>query len=73
VGRGGRGGRLRGNSSGERYVTVAVRDGWMTYSMNWTQFSDYGDASASARMPAVDKVAQWAEASAKGTLAKLKK
>lgn len=45
----------------------------MTYSMNWTQFSDYGDASASARMPAVDKVAQWAEASAKGTLAKLKK
>lgn len=64
---------LTSTDSGERYVTVAVRDGWTTFSMNWTQFGDMDNAASAARKPTIDKVTGWVEASAKGTLAKLKK
>lgn len=60
------------SASGERYATVAVRDGWMTYSVNWTQFTSFSSDSSSDSQPSVDKVTQWLKASAKGTLAKLR-
>jgi hypothetical protein len=61
------------SASGERYVTVAVRDGWMTYSENWTQFTGFSSDSSADSQPSVDEVTQWLQWSAKGTLAKLRK
>lgn len=69
---------LTGSStnSGERYVTLALRDGWMTYYMTWTQYtsfssSDSGSADLSS-VATVDQVAGWVKASTTATLAKLK-
>lgn len=60
-----------GSSSGDRYITLALRDGWMTYYINWNQFGS--SSSDSTPLPSVDQVTDWLKTSTKATLVKLKK
>jgi hypothetical protein len=57
------------DDSGDRYVTLAVRDGWMTYSMNWSQYASSYDTTP---VPTISEATQWVKASTTATLAKLK-
>ncbi|MHB9864268.1 hypothetical protein [Streptomyces sp. YIM S03343] len=58
---------LSGSSTGSRYVSLAVRDGWLTYTMN---YSTFGTSSSTA--PQLDEVTDWMKADARSTLEKLK-
>lgn len=60
--------------SGDRYVTLAVRDGWMTYSLNWNEFgssSSLDSDSDTDDVPSVTEATQWVKTATKATLAKL--
>ncbi|WP_405581403.1 hypothetical protein [Streptomyces sp. NBC_01190] len=59
-------------SSGDRYVTLAVRDGWMTYSMNWSQYASSLDTQNGTTVPTVDQATAWVQAATKATLPKLR-
>lgn len=39
------------SGSGDRYVTLAVRDGWMTYSMEWSVYATSYDSSSGKKPP----------------------
>ncbi|WP_128374805.1 hypothetical protein [Streptomyces cavernae] len=56
-------------TSGSRAVTLAVRDGWMTYQMSWSAYSSSYDEED---VPEVNEVARWLKADTESTLEKLK-
>ncbi|MEV5875475.1 hypothetical protein AB0L75_14825 [Streptomyces sp. NPDC052101] len=59
------------SSSGSRYVTLAVRDGWVTYTMSYSvYFSSYDQDK---NPPSLSEVDDWLKKDAKATLGKLKK
>jgi hypothetical protein len=59
------------SESGSRYVTLAVRDGWLTYSMSWSVYvSSYDSDEEDA--PTVSEAAKWVKAATTATLAKLR-
>lgn len=58
------------DGTSSRYVTLAVRDGWMTYSMRWSAY-DTGD-SDDATMPTIDEATEWVKSSTRATLPRLK-
>ncbi|MCZ4096387.1 MULTISPECIES: hypothetical protein [Streptomyces] len=57
-------------SSGSRSVTLAVRDGWMTYQMAWSMYLSSLDKDKTP--PSVSEVTGWVKSSTTATLAKLK-
>ncbi|MFI2435822.1 hypothetical protein [Streptomyces sp. NPDC018693] len=57
------------SSETSRYSTLAVRDGWMTYSMSFSSYS-YGDDDPEP--PTQDEIAEWLKKDTKATLEKLK-
>lgn len=62
---------VTGDAGGSRYVTLAVREGWMTFQMGWSVYGTTGTDAAG--LPSIAQATTWLEASAKATLAKLKK
>ncbi|MFI5685248.1 hypothetical protein [Streptomyces sp. NPDC051636] len=59
-----------GSSSGSRYATLAVRDGWMTYSMSYSAYlSSYDDDKDP---PQLDEVTDWLKSDTKSTLENLR-
>jgi hypothetical protein len=58
--------------SGDRYVTLAVREGWMTYSMNWNEYASALSSGGGTSVPSVSQAAQWVKTATTSTLAKLK-
>jgi hypothetical protein len=60
------------SGSGERYVTLAVRDGWMTYDMTWSEYATSYDTSSGKTPPSIGDATDWVKSSTKATLAKLK-
>ncbi|SEG86234.1 hypothetical protein SAMN05216223_11740 [Actinacidiphila yanglinensis] len=57
------------DTSTSPYVTLAVRDGWMTYTMQWSAF---GSSSSDSDIPSADEAKQWVLQATKATLPKLK-
>lgn len=57
-------------TGGSREVTLAVRDGWMTYSLTWNGYAS--TAESEDNFPSLDKATGWVEAATKATLPKLK-
>ncbi|MEU3460207.1 hypothetical protein ABZ721_09640 [Streptomyces sp. NPDC006733] len=57
-------------SSGSRSVTLAVRDGWMTYQMAWSMYLSSLDKDKNP--PSVSEVTGWIKSSTTATLARLK-
>ncbi|MBL1084533.1 hypothetical protein JK359_21620 [Streptomyces actinomycinicus] len=59
-----------GSSSGSRYATLAVRDGWVTYLMSYsTYLSSYDDDKDP---PALTDVTDWLKTDTKATLRELR-
>ncbi|WP_329131898.1 hypothetical protein OG552_11515 [Streptomyces sp. NBC_01476] len=69
----GSGGSSGSDSGGDRYVTLAVREGWMTFSMNWSQFASSLDADSGKTIPSLDDATRWVKTATTATLAGLKK
>ncbi|MCS0603829.1 hypothetical protein NX794_21805 [Streptomyces sp. LP11] len=59
-----------GSSSGSRYATLAVRDGWATYSMSYSAYLSSYDKDKDP--PALADVSDWLKTDTRATLAKLK-
>ncbi|MEU7426142.1 hypothetical protein [Streptomyces sp. NPDC040750] len=59
-----------GSSSGSRYATIAVRDGWVTYTMSYSVYLSSYDQDKNP--PALTDVTQWLRTDAKATLGQLK-
>ncbi|MFF4394988.1 hypothetical protein [Streptomyces sp. NPDC001480] len=59
-----------GSSSGSRYATLAVRDGWMTYTMSYSAYLSSYDADKDP--PKLDEVSDWLKSDTKATLENLK-
>ncbi|MFE9674152.1 hypothetical protein ACFYO5_08525 [Streptomyces sp. NPDC006259] len=60
-----------GSTSGSLYATLAVRDGWTTYTMSYsTYLSSYDDDTK--KPPSLDDVKDWLKADSKTTLDQLK-
>ncbi|MFE2538400.1 hypothetical protein [Streptomyces sp. NPDC059371] len=56
-------------TSGSRAVTLAVRDGWMTYQMSWSAYtSSYGTTTP----PEVSEVSRWVKTDTRSTLENLR-
>ncbi|MBB5925708.1 hypothetical protein [Streptomyces echinatus] len=60
-----------GSSSGSRYATLAVRDGWVTYMMSYSSYLSSYDEDKDP--PALTDVTGWLKADTKSTLERLKK
>ncbi|MFC9280555.1 hypothetical protein [Streptomyces collinus] len=59
-----------GSSSGSRYATLAVRDGWVTYTMSYSAYlSTY---SQDKTPPGLSDVSDWLKTDARATLEQLK-
>ncbi|GGS61310.1 hypothetical protein GCM10010206_24140 [Streptomyces cinerochromogenes] len=58
-----------GSSSGSRYATLAVRDGWMTYTMSYSTYLTSYDEDKDP--PALTDVTDWLKTDAKATLRRL--
>ncbi|WP_234967454.1 hypothetical protein [Streptomyces collinus] len=59
-----------GSSSGSRYATLAVRDGWVTYTMSYSAYlSTY---SQDKSPPGLSDVSDWLKTDARATLEQLK-
>lgn len=59
-----------GSTSGSRYATLAVRDGWVTYTMSYSAYlSSYGQDK---NPPALTDVSDWLKTDTKATLEQLK-
>ncbi|MGW1965521.1 hypothetical protein ACWCPD_35350 [Streptomyces sp. NPDC001935] len=56
-------------TSGSRAVTLAVRDGWMTYQMSW---SAYTTSYGSTTPPEVSEVSRWLRTDTRSTLENLR-
>jgi hypothetical protein len=59
-------------STGDREVILAVRDGWTTYSMNWSAYASSLD-SASDTVATVSQATDWVKTATTATLTKLKR
>ncbi|MEU0005644.1 hypothetical protein ABZ079_15490 [Streptomyces sp. NPDC006314] len=59
-----------GSSSGSRYATLAVRDGWVTYTMSYSAYLSSYDKDKDP--PAITEVSDWLKTDAKATLGQLK-
>ncbi|MEU1408923.1 hypothetical protein ABZ471_42830 [Streptomyces sp. NPDC005728] len=59
-----------GSSSGSRYATLAVRDGWMTYTMSYSAYLSSYDQDKDP--PALTDVSDWLKTDTKATLDQLK-
>lgn len=59
-----------GTSSGSRYATLAVRDGWMTYTMGYSAYLSSYDNDKNP--PKIDEVSDWLKSDTKATLENLK-
>jgi hypothetical protein len=59
-----------GSSTGARYATLAVRDGWMTYTMSYSAF--LGSYQQDKNPPTLDDVTDWMKTDTKATLDRLK-
>ncbi|MFE3164945.1 hypothetical protein [Streptomyces sp. NPDC059224] len=57
-------------TSGSRYATLAVRDGWMTYTMSYSAYFSSYDSDTDP--PALDDVTGWLKTDTKSTLEQLK-
>lgn len=60
------------SGSGDREVILAVRDGWMTYSMDWSMYVSSYDTDEGKTAPTVDEAEEWVKAATRATLGKLK-
>jgi hypothetical protein len=58
-----------GSSSGSRYATLAVRDGWVTYTMSYSAYLTSYDKDKDP--PALTDVTDWLKTDAKATLRQL--
>ncbi|MFF5533847.1 hypothetical protein ACFY71_15375 [Streptomyces cinerochromogenes] len=58
-----------GSSSGSRYATLAVRDGWVTYTMSYSTYLTSYDEDKDP--PALTDVTDWLKTDAKATLRRL--
>ncbi|MGW2420592.1 hypothetical protein ACWC0C_15280 [Streptomyces sp. NPDC001709] len=58
------------SSSGSRYATLAVRDGWVTYTMSYSAYLTSYDQDKNP--PALSDVKDWLKKDAKATLGQLK-
>ncbi|MGJ5749567.1 hypothetical protein FB563_7920 [Streptomyces puniciscabiei] len=58
------------SSSGSRYATLAVRDGWVTYTMSYSAYLTSYDQDKNP--PALSDVDDWLKKDAKATLGQLK-
>ncbi|MEU9441302.1 hypothetical protein AB0D42_10350 [Streptomyces sp. NPDC048304] len=58
------------SSSGSRYATLAVRDGWVTYTMSYSAYLSSYDQDKNP--PALSDVDDWLKKDAKATLGQLK-
>ncbi|KOV71981.1 hypothetical protein ADL02_44565 [Streptomyces sp. NRRL WC-3723] len=58
------------SSSGSRYATLAVRDGWVTYTMSYSVYLTSYDEDKDP--PALTDVTDWLKTDAKATLRQLK-
>ncbi|MFI7501037.1 hypothetical protein ACIBVL_21550 [Streptomyces sp. NPDC049687] len=59
-----------GSSSGSLYATLAVRDGWVTYTMSYSAYySSYDDDTDP---PGLDEVSGWLKTDTRATLANLR-
>ncbi|MFF4016186.1 hypothetical protein [Streptomyces sp. NPDC001843] len=59
-----------GSSSGSRYATLAVRDGWMTYTMSYSAYLSSYDKDKDP--PQLAEVTDWLKTDTKATLENLK-
>lgn len=59
-----------GTTSGSLYATLAVRDGWMTYTMTYSTYLSSYDTDADP--PELDEVTDWLRSDTKATLEELK-
>ncbi|MEU2061201.1 hypothetical protein [Streptomyces sp. NPDC013455] len=59
-----------GSSSGSRYATLAVRDGWVTYTMAYSTYLSSYDEDKDP--PALTDVSDWLKTDAKATLRQLR-
>ncbi|MFE0512766.1 hypothetical protein [Streptomyces sp. NPDC058964] len=57
------------SASGSRYATLAVRDGWMTYTMSYSVYLSSYDQDKNP--PQLDEVSDWLRADTKATLDRL--
>jgi hypothetical protein len=57
------------DDDGNREVTLAVRDGWMTYSMDWSQYASSYDSTS---VPTISEATRWVKTATTATLTKLK-
>ncbi|MGW7165119.1 hypothetical protein ACWGH3_07320 [Streptomyces sp. NPDC054884] len=58
------------SSSGSLYATLAVRDGWVTYTMSYSAY--YSSYSTDKDPPTLDEVSDWLKTDSRATLADLK-
>ncbi|MEU4152778.1 hypothetical protein [Streptomyces sp. NPDC026659] len=59
-----------GSSSGSRFATLAVRDGWTTYTMGYSAYlTSYGSDQTP---PALDDITDWLKTDTKSTLERLR-
>ncbi|MEU9137718.1 hypothetical protein AB0D33_17410 [Streptomyces sp. NPDC048404] len=56
-------------TSGSRAVTLAVRDGWMTYQMSW---STYSSSYETTTPPEIAEVSRWVKTDTRSTLENLR-
>ncbi|MGQ4378350.1 hypothetical protein ACN6K9_000926, partial [Streptomyces sp. SAS_267] len=56
-------------TSGSRAVTLAVRDGWMTYQMSW---STYSSSYETTTPPEISEVSRWVKTDTRSTLENLR-
>ncbi|WP_225833542.1 hypothetical protein [Streptomyces sp. NK08204] len=59
-----------GSSSGSRYATLAVRDGWVTYTMSYSAYLSSYDEDTDP--PSLSDVTAWLKTDTKATLEQLK-
>ncbi|MFG1806139.1 hypothetical protein [Streptomyces sp. NPDC049040] len=57
--------------SGSREVVLAVRDGWMTFTLSWNGYASSLD-EGSDKIATLDQATDWVKSSTKATMAKLK-
>ncbi|MGV9323050.1 hypothetical protein [Streptomyces sp. NPDC003660] len=59
-----------GTSSGSRYATLAVRDGWVTYTMSYSAYLSSYDPDKDP--PKIDEISDWLKTDTRNTLDRLK-
>ncbi|WP_327291172.1 hypothetical protein [Streptomyces sp. NBC_01198] len=57
--------------SGSRQVVLAVRDGWMTFTLSWNGYASSLDETDD-KIPTVERATDWVKAATKATMPKLK-